>query len=99
LIRHRSLGLINQTNRYSFDADDIQLIESLVEQLTAVVEIDSLHRHQTQTEHLHRNLKITAEVQTSFLPGDLPNVPGYEIATTLISASKIGGDFLRYLYR
>lgn len=87
------LGLINQLSRAGFDSGDIQLFESLVEQITAVIDVEALHAQQIKVEQLNRDLEIAAEVQTNFLPAALPDLPGYEFAATLLSASKVSGDF------
>ena len=48
---------------------------------------------QIEAEQLARDLEIAAEVQANLLPVGLPELPGYQVAASLISASKIGGDF------
>jgi serine phosphatase RsbU (regulator of sigma subunit)/anti-sigma regulatory factor (Ser/Thr protein kinase) len=92
------VGLINrQTGQ--FGAEDIELFEGLVEQLTTVLEIQAFHRLEMRTEQINRDLNLAAIVQSSFLPMALPKVPGYEFAARLLSASEIGGDFYDFFQR
>ena len=42
---------------------------------------------------LERELEIGREIQTGFLPDELPQVEGWEIATSLMSAREVAGDF------
>lgn len=92
------VGLINRRGG-QFSNDDVQLFDSLVEQLTAVLEIQALHRLEMRTEQINRDLNLAAVVQSSFLPMALPDVPGYEFAARLLSASEIGGDFYDFFQR
>ncbi len=87
------IGLYNQHNERDISAGDIQIFESLAEQITTVQETYALFRQRIEVRQLRRDLDIASEVQTSFLPASLPHVPGYGIATELLPANKIGGDF------
>ncbi|MFQ5342711.1 MAG: SpoIIE family protein phosphatase [Anaerolineae bacterium] len=86
------IGIINQAARQRFSAGDRQLFESLIETITTVVDVETLHIQQIEAEKQGRELEIAAEVQTSFLPTTPPILPDYELAATVIPASKIGGD-------
>ena len=85
------IGIINQAAQ-RFSAGDRQLFESLVETITTVVDVETLHIQQIKAEKQGRELEIAAEVQASFLPTTPPILPDYELAATVIPASQIGGD-------
>jgi phosphoserine phosphatase RsbU/P len=42
---------------------------------------------------LERELEIGREIQAGFLPEELPMIPGWEIAASLMSAREVAGDF------
>lgn len=86
------VGLINYTAHAPFSAGDLQIVESLVEMLRSVSETAALQEERLKAIQLNQELEIAVQVQTSFLPAELPIIPGYELASALISASKIGGD-------
>ncbi|RMH00364.1 MAG: hypothetical protein D6706_04000 [Chloroflexi bacterium] len=86
------IGLVNRVER-EFNAGDRQLFENLAEQLTTAIDVESLYQQHIRTEQLNRDLALAAEVQHSFLPGQLPELAGYDLAAHLISATQIGGDF------
>jgi sigma-B regulation protein RsbU (phosphoserine phosphatase) len=44
-------------------------------------------------ERKNTELQIAAEIQRSFLPETIEQVPGFEIAATSIMAKEVGGDF------
>ncbi len=46
-----------------------------------------------EKNRLESELRIAREVQLSLLPGSLPEIPGYEIAADLRTATEVGGDF------
>ena len=92
------VGLINRRSGH-FGKEEVQLFESLVEQLTTVLEIQAFHRLEMRTEQINRDLNLAAIVQSSFLPSSLPEIPGYEFAARLLSASEIGGDFYDFFQR
>lgn len=92
------VGLINQKDG-KFSPSTFQLFDSLVEQLTTVLEIQALHRLELRTEQINRDLSLAAAVQSSFLPSALPEVSGYEFSARLLSASQIGGDFYDFFQR
>ena len=44
-------------------------------------------------ERLEREVEIAREVQRSFLPATMPNVPGLDLAATCVPAEEVGGDY------
>jgi len=49
---------------------------------------ERLHAHS-----LERELEIGREIQRDFLPGSLPRLPGWDLASTFQPARQVGGDF------
>jgi len=54
---------------------------------------EELRRTTARRERMERELEIAHEMQQSFLPQALPEVPGVEIAATMRPAYEVGGDF------
>jgi serine phosphatase RsbU (regulator of sigma subunit) len=48
---------------------------------------------QLYLKSLERELEIGREIQTGFLPSELPNVDGWEIAASFQAAHEVAGDF------
>ena len=42
---------------------------------------------------MERELALAGEVQASFLPRELPDIPGWQISVTLKPARETSGDF------
>ena len=45
-----------------------------------------------EKERLERELQVAAEIQTSILPQELPQVPGYDFGACMVPARMVGGD-------
>jgi sigma-B regulation protein RsbU (phosphoserine phosphatase) len=55
-------------------------------------------KEQLYLKSLERELEIGREIQTGFLPTNLPQSPGWEIAASLKSAKEVAGDFYDAFY-
>jgi serine phosphatase RsbU (regulator of sigma subunit)/anti-sigma regulatory factor (Ser/Thr protein kinase) len=86
------MGMAALKTPHNYNAGDIQIFESLLEQITTVIEIDRLHEQQVDSESIRRDMELASEVQTGMLPLTLPRPEGYDIAAMLKPASKVGGD-------
>jgi sigma-B regulation protein RsbU (phosphoserine phosphatase) len=74
-----------------------------VEEVLARVETHlALRRLQKQLQVANRKmaqeLALAGEVQTSFLPHDLPDIPGWQLAATLKPARETSGDFYDFIF-
>jgi len=53
----------------------------------------SLAQIETQKDDIQREFQMGHRVQTSLLPKDIPNIPGWSLALKWLPAHEIGGDF------
>ncbi|HEY3941436.1 MAG TPA: SpoIIE family protein phosphatase [Acidimicrobiales bacterium] len=88
LVGSRMLGSLTLVSgSRSFDADDVRFAERLAEQVAAVV--DNAQRYES-------TLRTSQVLQQSLLPQRLVSVPGLEVATRYLPATRgleVGGDF------
>jgi len=59
--------------------------------------IDDLRRTTAEKERYTKELEIAKEIQLSFLPEVIPEIPGYDLAATSIPAMEIGGDLYDFI--
>jgi len=59
--------------------------------------IKMVERTAREKERIEKELEIARQIQKSFLPLKAPDVPGYQIAGTNISAREVGGDFYDFI--
>lgn len=81
------LSLVQADSHRIFSQADLELAEELGRRAGVALENARLYRERS---------RIAATLQTSLLPPQLPDVPGYELASTYRAAGRatwVGGDF------
>jgi phosphoserine phosphatase RsbU/P len=59
--------------------------------------IENLRLTTAQKERYTKELEIARTIQVSFLPEEMPDITGVEIAATAIPALEVGGDFYDFI--
>jgi sigma-B regulation protein RsbU (phosphoserine phosphatase) len=59
--------------------------------------INDLQRTTAEKERYAREMEIAKEIQDTFLPETIPEIPGFEITATTIPAMEIGGDLYDFI--
>ncbi|ATX80963.1 sigma-B regulation protein RsbU (phosphoserine phosphatase) [Mariprofundus ferrinatatus] len=96
LIAHGKLiGVSQVINRTGgdFSDDDEQLMESLVQMVAVAIDNARTHERVVQQQLLQHDLELAKSIQESFLPGEPPEVDGYQVAFHMSTAFEVGGDF------
>jgi sigma-B regulation protein RsbU (phosphoserine phosphatase) len=70
-----------------------QVVESLASQAAIALQNHFLLHQRESLLMLEREIQIGREIQASFLPAVLPDVPGWELATHMQPARLVSGDF------
>jgi serine phosphatase RsbU (regulator of sigma subunit)/putative methionine-R-sulfoxide reductase with GAF domain len=79
---------------YAFTESDVRLLQTLVNSMSVALENARLwEQEKLYRKALQRELEIGREIQAGFLPEALPQVAGWEIAASLLSAREVAGDF------
>lgn len=86
------LGLLDPLEN-NFDANDVQLVASVAEQVSALIQAEKARARRAEQTLLEHELAIAAEIQSSLLPDRLPELAGLELAVMLEPARQVGGDF------
>lgn len=87
------LQVLNPTGKSAFDETDLTAFEAYSN--LAATAIDKLRAIETRRyqERLEQELSLAHEIQNSFLPQSLPQLPCLTFAATYRPARNIGGDF------
>ncbi len=64
--------------------------------LAQTIALEATRRERAERSRLLQELEIAARIQTAILPSEHP-VPGLEIATSMIPAAEVGGDYFDIL--
>lgn len=91
------IQLDTQDRTKRFTQDDLKLLTSVAHLASVSLERAKLHNDAMQRERLMRDMEIAEQVQRSFLPQQLPAVPGYEFFAHYKSAMTIGGDYYDFV--
>lgn len=59
--------------------------------------VQRIRYYSEEIERKESELRIAAEIQTSFLPRTTPDIPGCEIAAFTLPAKEVGGDFYDFI--
>ncbi len=95
---HRAVGALHlESNTIAAYSDaDIEVLRFFADAAAISIEKAMLHRQILENERVEKQLRVASEVQSRLLPGMPPDVPGYSIAGTCVSAFDIGGDYFDY---
>jgi len=82
-----------------FKKDDLELLTGVANQASIALENARLHNEGIRQAKIEQDLAMAREVQMSFLPGEPPEVAGYEFFAYYQPARAVGGDYYGYILR
>src|ERR687895_1434828 len=98
------IGLLNLGPRLSerdYSGDDRKLLDNLAAHAAPAVRVAQLVRQQEaevrSRERLEQELKVAQLIQQQFLPKELPELPGWQVAAYYQPARTVGGDFYDFI--
>ncbi len=71
----------------------LEIITGIGRQAALAVENDRLQREMAERERLERELQLAHDIQQTFMPSQLPQLHGWELAFTWHAARQVAGDF------
>ncbi len=94
------IGVLNLGPRLSeqeYSSDDRKLLDSLTDQAAPALRVDQLVREQkaqaAARQRYEQELEVARLIQQHFLPKELPELPGWQVAAYYRPAREVGGDF------
>jgi len=98
------IGLLNLGPRLSdqaYSSDDRRLLDNLAAQAAPAVRVGQLVREQEAEvrarERIEQELEVARLIQQNFLPKELPDLPGWQVAAYYRPARAVGGDFYDFI--
>jgi sigma-B regulation protein RsbU (phosphoserine phosphatase) len=76
-----------------FISGDLKLIIALADAVAGFLERERSHQRELAQARVQRELEIAAEIQSRLLPGEVPTLPGVQVAALSQPAHEVGGDF------
>jgi serine phosphatase RsbU (regulator of sigma subunit)/DNA-binding NarL/FixJ family response regulator len=77
--------------------DLLPVIKSLAAQISSTLHSAQVYAQTLAQETVARELAMAGQIQASFLPRDLPEVAGWQLAATLEPARETSGDFYDFI--
>lgn len=88
------LSLQDIDKEHAFDEPVVRLLQTLAASMSVALENARLWEQENlYRKSLEREFEIGRQIQAGFLPEELPQPPGWEIAAMLKSAREVAGDF------
>src|SRR5215218_4177858 len=94
------IGVLNLGPRLSdqdYSSDDRRLLDNLAAQAAPALRVGQLVREQeaeaVTRQRFEQELEVARLIQQNFLPKQLPEMPGWEVAAHYRPAREVGGDF------
>jgi serine phosphatase RsbU (regulator of sigma subunit)/anti-sigma regulatory factor (Ser/Thr protein kinase) len=94
------IGVLNLGPRLSeqeYSSDDRKLLDNLAAQAAPALRVGQLVREQeaeaATRQRFEQELEVARLIQQNFLPQELPDLPGWQIAAYYRPAREVGGDF------
>lgn len=81
----------------TFSAGDLKLLNAIALQTAPAIEIAHLHRMELENAWLERDLEMARRVQTGLLPGQMPVLPGWDVAAFWRPARIVSGDLYDFV--
>jgi len=84
-----------------YSSDDRKLLSTLAAQAAPAIRVAQLVREQAAEiqarERLEQEMRVATMIQQQFLPHDLPQLPGWQVAAHYAPARAVGGDFYDFI--
>jgi len=77
--------------------DLLPVAKSLAAQISSALHSAQVYAQTLAHETVARELAMAGQIQASFLPSELPDVAGWQLAATLKPAREISGDFYDFI--
>jgi serine phosphatase RsbU (regulator of sigma subunit)/transcriptional regulator with GAF, ATPase, and Fis domain len=71
----------------------IEIVKGITQQAAIAIKNELLQQEAVKSERMERELQLAREIQTTFLPDRLPELPGWDIGARWQPARQVGGDF------
>jgi len=70
-----------------------ELLWGIAQQASLAIQNDRLNKEMLDRQRLEREFQLAREIQQTFLPNQIPDLPGWELDVRWETARQVGGDF------
>ncbi|MEA3326402.1 MAG: PP2C family protein-serine/threonine phosphatase, partial [Chloroflexota bacterium] len=73
-----------------------ELLWGIAQQASLAIQNDIINKEMIERQRLEREFQLAREIQQTFLPNQMPKIPGWEMDVRWETARLVGGDFYDY---
>jgi serine phosphatase RsbU (regulator of sigma subunit)/putative methionine-R-sulfoxide reductase with GAF domain len=73
-----------------------ELLWGIAQQASLAIQNDRLNKEMLDRHRLEREFQLARDIQQTFLPNQMPKMPGWDMAVHWETARQVGGDFYDY---
>jgi len=89
--------IVGFTEPHYFAPDEIDALNLLATQ--AAVALENARLYELEVKQVEQELAIARQIQLGFLPDEIPQIPGWQIAAVCLPARETAGDFYEFVRR
>jgi serine phosphatase RsbU (regulator of sigma subunit) len=96
LIRNDFYGVMlieDDADARRFRSKRVEIVNSIAQQVVLSIQNEHLKLEMVVHERLEHEVELARQIQKTFLPEHLPEIPGWDLAATWLTARQVGGDF------
>ena len=71
----------------------LEIINGIAQQAALSIQNDRFRQEMVARERLEHEVQVAREIQNTFIPDSLPEIPGWALAARWKTARQVGGDF------
>jgi len=97
---NKAFGVIQldtQDRSKKFTQEDLNFLMAVAAQASVALDNARMHEELLARERLQRDVELAHQVQLSFLPREVPELPGYEFYAHYEPAQEVGGDYYGFI--
>lgn len=94
-VRKQTVGILyaSTNKQFGFMNESRGLFETFARQIAAAVENARLMETELERQRYQEELAIARSIQEELLPGNLPEMKGFDIAGISVQSQQVGGDY------
>ena len=99
-VKDRIIGVsqvINRLDGTPFNREDEETLALLCSHAAIAIENARMHRALLRKQQIESDLAFATSIQLSFLPQEVPRVPGFRFRSHYQAALEVGGDFYDFI--
>jgi len=76
-----------------FHEKRVEIMNGVAQQIALAIQNERLEKEKAGQERLQQEIQLARRIQETFLPNQLPEIPGWELDVRWQTARQVGGDF------